>query len=101
MVKRKDTFTSGELCARYGCVLRTIHAKQKKLGFPAGNIFSKELVFSMPGVIAWEKVHMPHLHGGAAAAVDDAEEWARMKSGESIEDEAPPAGKRRAARRKK
>lgn len=99
MVRKKDTFTSGELCARYGCVLRTIRAKQKKLGFPDGDIYSKELVFSMAKVIAWEKVHMPHLHGGDAA-LDDAEEWARMKSGEA-QDDVPPTPKRRAARRKK
>jgi hypothetical protein len=95
MVRKKGTYTGQELCARYGCVLRTIHAKEKTLGFPHGSLFGKDLVYSEAAVHAWEREHMPHLH--ARPTHQDEEEWQRMKSGEVER----PAPKRRKPRRKK
>lgn len=102
MVKAKgETISSSELQGRYGCTLRTIQAKQRKLGFPMGSIFSKEYEFSWPAVVAWEKVHMPHLHAvPAAPPADDDDEWNAMKNGEPPEEGATPKKKKKTARKK-
>lgn len=96
---RKETYTSKDLGERYGVCLRTIHAWEKRRGFPKGDPFSKNIIWSIARVTAWEKVHMPHLHGGAPTA-DDSEDWERMKRGD-IEAQPRPKSKRPSARRKK
>jgi hypothetical protein len=94
---KKETYTSMDLCERYGVCLRTIRAWEKKRGFPQGGPFSKVIIWSMAKVHAWEKVHMPHLHNGSHVADDD-EDWQRMKRGE-IEAAMPPRTKKRVERR--
>lgn len=83
-MKKKETFTSKDLCERYGVTLRTIHAMERKQGFPKGSVFSKALIWSVPMVLAWEHNHMPHLSGSVELA-DDAEDWKAMKDGKAPE----------------
>ena len=89
MVKNKETFTSEDLCARYGCTLRTIHHMERKKGFPLGAIYSKGYVWSVAKVIAWEKIHMPHLHVDAVVDEDpeQAAEWEKRSRRRALDRE--------------
>lgn len=60
--RKKAIFTTKELMERYGNTLRTIQHWQRTKGFPMGDFVSKTYHFPYEGVIAWEKIHMPHLH---------------------------------------
>ncbi|HZO54866.1 MAG TPA: hypothetical protein VFB63_19320 [Bryobacteraceae bacterium] len=111
VAQKKETFNSRELCDRYGCTLRTIHAMERKKAFPEGDKYSKSIVWSKPKVLAWEKLHMPHLHPDTVVDEDpeQAAEWekrARQRALDREEEEGeerppprPKKGKR--ARRKK
>ena len=110
--KKKVIFTSKELCARYGKGLRTIQHWQKTKGYPLGDFISNTYHFNYEAVIAWEKIHMPHLHAEAEHVDEDPQqtaEWnervrehARNREQGGVEDKKPaPAKKAKRTRGRK
>ena len=107
MVGKKLTFTTEDLCERYGVTLRTIHHMERTQGYPLGAPFSKTLVWSVAKVLAWEKIHMPHLHVGSDdvdESPEQAAEWAELIRVRALEREAekdkPPKVKKPPSRKK-
>jgi len=107
MVSNKLTFTTEDLCERYGVTLRTIHHMERTKGFPLGSPFSKTIVWLVSKVFAWEKIHMPHLHVGAADVDETPEqsaEWSELSRQRALDREEeknkPPRVKKPPSRKK-
>lgn len=81
-----DTFTSKELCARYGCAQVTIRRKEAEEGFPHGERFGRKLIYAKEAVHAWERAHMPHLHIEPEQTEDD-KHWDRLRRRHQLEQE--------------
>lgn len=59
-------YTTAELQHRYGkkVAKSTIYRRIKNQGFPPGQKFGRDNLYSIKAVHAWERIHMPHLHPG-------------------------------------
>jgi len=68
------TYTSKELCARYRCAQRTLRFKEKVEGFPHGERFGRNVVYSIKAVHDWERVHMPGLNPEPELSEED-QQW--------------------------
>lgn len=98
-----DTYTSQDLCARYGCAQITIRRKEAEEGYPHGSRFGRKLIYSKVAVHDWERKHMPWLHPEPEMSDDD-KHWDRIRRRVKLEREEegdpppPPPPKRPAAR---
>jgi len=93
-----ETYTSKELCQRYGCAQITIRRRENESGFPKGEKFGRKLVYAKRAVHDWERKHMPHLQTAPDLDEED-KQWDRMHRLRQLEKEEasdnPPPKKRR------
>ena len=87
-----DTFTSKELCARYGCAQVTIRRKEAEENFPKGTKFGRKLIYPRKGVFEWERKHMPELHTEPELTEED-KVWDRLRRQRELDRETPPESK--------
>ena len=86
-----DTYTSAELCARYGCAQVTIRRKEREQGFPKGTRYGRKLLYLKAAVNEWERKHMPLLHPTVERSDDDAK-WELLRRRYLLEKEERAAG---------
>jgi predicted DNA-binding transcriptional regulator AlpA len=58
----EPTYTTEQLCERYGCNPSTIYRKVKMNGFPAGSKFGRTIVRLQSAVHEWENANLPGLY---------------------------------------
>lgn len=86
-----DTYTSAELCAKYGCAQVTIRRKEREEGFPKGEKFGRKLIYAKAAVHEWERKHMPKLHNETDESDED-KQWSLLRRRYLLEKEERAAG---------
>lgn len=76
-----DTYTSRDLCARYGCAQVTIRKREAEDGFPTGVKFGRKLIYNKRAVHKWESEHLPALQPEKVMeeSYEDSAEWDRRR----------------------
>jgi hypothetical protein len=92
----KDTYTSAELCARYGCSQVTLRRLERDKGFPKGERVGKRLVYDKFQVHQWERKYHPGLHSSDELGEDaqDRKNWDLLIRRRALEREEEAASKK-------